>query len=112
VKLERVYNGHTLLADSLKVKSPIYPEVIQFKQANEDWLSTLVRIKRGRKWYKVHLMEFSVETPIELTLQRLHLEAYKIIHFYKLCGLEEMDELQISEQERLNKQYNLCQKVD
>ena len=80
--------------------------------------STYVRILRDGTWYCVYhkrtMTEFknSPSPDVEAvdTFQRLIFSAYSTMLFYKITGrLEEIDPLQISEEERMDKYYEPIQ---
>lgn len=90
----------------LKRLSPLYPEVLLDDKEMEVYASTLVRICRGDKWYKVHVVQskfISEETNIKHLVQKIHEECHYITNLYKLCGHEDLDEDQTPEEHRLVK---------
>jgi len=93
----------------LKDVSPYWPDYItkNYKDG-EIYFSTNVRIYRD-KWYTVHCVESANQNLASyneaVILDRLIEGTYNIIHLYKLCGHEDIDVLQISEEERLLKLY-------
>ena len=102
---------HNSRIASLKKESKYYPSVLIKEYPSltprEDkvfYLSTLVRIKRGGKYYVVHCVEDTASSPEEIQRAFLSLidMVHKTQHLYKLTGrFEELDTNQESEIERL-----------
>lgn len=91
---------------ALKNKSPYFPEFIAARfDDNYIFLSTIVRVEKNGKWYRVHCVESFYPTPTanEATcLALLTKSAYKIRYLYNIHEeIDELDTLQISEKERL-----------
>ena len=95
---------------ALKKESPYYPDVIireyegKCPDFNEMYISTLVRIKRNDVWCTVHCVESGSITEyltVKDLLTRIQHSAYKIEHLHRICGLEDIDGSQKSEEDRL-----------
>lgn len=88
----------------LKINSTYYPKVFM-KHENNFVIaaSTLVRIERGGKWYKVHCVERKQikNNNADSLLLKLMESVHQLQNLYTLTGEEDVDELQISEIERL-----------
>lgn len=83
-------------------KSPYFPEFILEHLGNEFFISSLVRIKRHKYWFKIHVLECMFETgDIKNLLYRFNDTAYKVIYLHTITDLDSMDELQIEEKDRL-----------
>lgn len=99
----------------LKEKSDYYPHIvfeITLEPSNggtKVFASTLVRIQRNDCWYTVHCVESSVlfhHYDTQAFFERIMESVHKIQHCYVLtgiAGLEDVDKLQESEQERVMK---------
>lgn len=96
--------------EALRNISPYYPSIhiIRDKTAVNPHkiitLSTLVRVKRGKKWYAVHCaetMSLRLEDLEDCVFLRFIESVHKIQNLYKPSKLfDEIDKLQISEAER------------
>lgn len=90
--------------ERLKAESKYYPYLHIRYESNEVYCSTLVRIERNGKWYTVHCVESGSYNghgdDIDVCVQLMR-SVHKIQHLYQICGMEDIDKLQISETERL-----------
>ena len=89
----------------LRAMSKYYPVIVRDTYDGAVFLTTLVRIERGEKWYTVHCVEsFEATEPSDFTesLEMMMMKAHDIQHLYLITGtMEDVDVLQISEKERL-----------
>jgi len=95
----------------LKDKSHYYPSVVTEIINNTIYVSTLVRVFRDGKWWKVHCVNSAFHEMLfdASELMSLFCESvYKIQLFYIVNGrwdtfgrYEDLDECQLSEEERL-----------
>ena len=94
----------------LSANSPYYPETIKLEAGRTIYYSTRVRIERDGKWYAIHCVESFMPTATvdeANCLHRLMLSAHQIQHLYQITGhpklseAEKVDDLQITETERL-----------
>ena len=108
--------------EHLKKNSQYYPEIysevqdrypsVMSTDIQDIYLSTLVRIKRDGTWYVVHCVEALQQRkyqPVDILrfFSRFILSVHNIIHLYKITGtMEDVDELQIDEEERIIKMYH------
>ena len=89
----------------LKERSDYYPKVHTERYGNEVFISTLVRIKRDDKYYKIHCVESCVlienSSMLKLMLKFMT-SVYSIQMLYKVDPeRDEVDENQMDEVERL-----------
>jgi hypothetical protein len=114
VILEKAVDFKAYVAD-LKNRSTYYPHIlIESKDGvtdrlNSIYASTILRIQRDSTWYKVHIVESIVPTKglddaYKYLMNQFARTVYLNQTFYCLCGREEVDQFQISEEERLNPQ--------
>lgn len=119
--IERVKHFHQIIAE-LKSVSPYYPQILRKEYPHDNpllesrvavYYSTKVRIERDGVWYTVHHVESGVpekNIPVEeYAILRLTESCYKTVFLYRIndyrstdgVPLQDIDNLQISETERL-----------
>jgi len=107
--LQKVVNeakDFRILIDELKKISPYYPNVIRMEADDKQvYFSTKVRKDFDGKWYYIHCVE-RIKPNRQYgeidCLKYLMRRVYEIQYLYVLSGMEDVDELQISEIERIS----------
>ncbi|HYD90410.1 MAG TPA: hypothetical protein VEA37_02860 [Flavobacterium sp.] len=98
-------NSRALTLSRLKQISPYYPEYFKSFENNQLLLSTLIRKQKDGIWHTVHLVKEFILEPVELekAYDIFNSTAYSIINLHIITDRDKIDQLQISEEERLKK---------
>jgi hypothetical protein len=94
---------HQDFIQQLKEHSPYYPDYVTGLNFGNTYISTIVRIEREGKWYRVHCVEsMHGFATLPALYPKFMKTVYKIQHLWQLTGkYEELDSLQITEVQRL-----------
>ena len=97
----------------LKKESDYYPKIlfqeyldIHVEKRKVLFASTFLRIERNGIWYKIHFVESIIlnkeSDKVDLLLKIIG-SVYSVGHLYEINSLSEVDDIQISEEQRLVK---------
>lgn len=106
-KILQTVEKRNLIIEELEKEARYYPEVSIRNYGGYFWIYTKVRIcDSNGVWHTVFCARDFPDVERELAmLNLLHMDAYKIQHCWAFNGGEKLDELQITETERLTKLF-------